>query len=320
MENGLTKLAEKFAEIFILKIEQIENNCATPWLKKNTLIPQNIRGTVYEGVNRIMLQMITEVKEYSVPVFLTFNQCKELNVKINRGSKSFPVYFYKFTIKHITEDLYITFEEYNNLSDEEKELYTLNSFLHMYNVFNVDQTTFADKYPERIKGYSFMNASVKCEETYKNEMLDNMLETQMWICPIRLGSNRAFYRLNEDKIFVPAKDQYKDTTFFYTVLLHEMAHSTGSIDRLNRIFFQDQTKENYAREELIAELTAAVTSTAYNITSTIREDNLSYLKSWLNAIKKEPQYIFSVMKDVNKSVDYIHKELSKSNIEIKETA
>lgn len=83
--------------------------------------------------------------------------------------------------------------------------------------------------------------------------------------------------------------------------MHEMAHSTGEVHLLNRekgVVFGD---DKYAKEELIAELTAATTGQAMGITTSIREENAMYLKNWLAALKEDPKFIYSILSDVGKA-------------------
>jgi Antirestriction protein len=84
-----------------------------------------------------------------------------------------------------------------------------------------------------------------------------------------------------------------------------MSHSTGIKDRLNRKDFYINDIISYGKEELIAELTAAFVASLLGINSSIKEENVSYLNSWIKKIKEEPTYIFHILNDVNKNASYI---------------
>lgn len=66
--------------------------------------------------------------------------------------------------------------------------------------------------------------------------VDAMVREQQWICPIySKEGNSAYHARGEDNhIVVPLKGQFKDGENFYSTLLHEMAHSTGEPEHLNR--------------------------------------------------------------------------------------
>jgi hypothetical protein len=102
------------------------------------------------------------------------------------------------------------------------------------------------------------------------------------------------------------KGQFKDGESFYSTLLHEMAHSTGTESRLNRDLMNTFQSAGYAKEELVAELTAAVTCQSLGIVSSLRAENAQYLKSWLRSLNEEPKFILSVLTNVSKAMNMIH--------------
>lgn len=102
-------------------------------------------------------------------------------------------------------------------------------------------------------------------------------------------------------IVIPKKGQFNSGENFYSTLLHEMAHSTGEPAYLNREKGRIFGDEKYAREELVAELTAATTGQAMGISTHIREENAMYLKNWLGALKEDPKFIYSILSDVGKA-------------------
>lgn len=81
-------------------------------------------------------------------------------------------------------------------------------------------------------------------------------------------------------------------------MLHEIAHSTGHKDRLNRDMKVRFGGERYGKEELVAELSAAIVGQQYGVSKTILEGNAHYLHNWLGAIKQEPEFLNEVLEDV----------------------
>ena len=55
----------------------------------------------------------------------------------------------------------------------------------------------------------------------------------------------------------------------------------------------------YAKEELVAELTAAMVGNTMGFDKRILDNNAKYVDSWMDTLKKEPPFILSVMADVN---------------------
>ena len=88
-----------------------------------------------------------------------------------------------------------------------------------------------------------------------------------------------------------------------------MAHSTGHPDRLGRLKESSYGDADYAREELVAELTAALYGVMLGFATTPREENAAYLKGWLEELQKEPTYLFDILTDVNRAVRMISEKL-----------
>ena len=91
----LEKVSAHFAELLVLKIESMTQTWQKPWFYGQGLLPCNITGKRYAGTNLLTLLMLTEVKGYRTPVFLTFRQAKERGLTVRKGSKQFPVVFWK---------------------------------------------------------------------------------------------------------------------------------------------------------------------------------------------------------------------------------
>lgn len=136
-------------------------------------------------------------------------------------------------------------------------------------------------------------------------------KNQNWVCPIQtVSSDSAFYSISNDSITLPLKSQFKDGESFYGTELHEMGHSTGVKNRLNRKGFYENDKFNYGREELVAELISALSGVYLGISVTVREENAAYLKSWCKAIKEEPKFLFTVLADAIKGSKFIAQHLN----------
>ena len=85
-----------------------------------------------------------------------------------------------------------------------------------------------------------------------------------------------------------------------------MRHASGSESRLNRLRPTSFGSEQYSREELVAELTAALVSSQHGMTKGIKADSAAYLKSWLDQLHQGPEFIKTVLMDVKKSSSFIN--------------
>ena len=273
--NG--KVLERYAELMIDKIRQMSaGEWQKPWFTPRTGLPQNISGRPYNSMNRLMLYMEMDRMGYTLPVFMTF---------------------YDITVKHKTTGEKISFDDYKSLPELQKQEYKVTPFMKHFYVFNIDQTDFKEKYPERYEDMRVRFSGPAVADNVKgngNPWLDKMIKEQKWLCPIELKvQDRAYYSPSKDRIVLPTPGQFKDMESFQMTALHEMAHSTGHSSRLDRGLHHTFGTCGYAREEIIAEFTAAVTGRDLGIAVTPRKENAQYLKSWLSNLKEDPGYVMS---------------------------
>lgn len=129
--------------------------------------------------------------------------------------------------------------------------------------------------------------------------VDTMIRDNLWICPITPKyQNDAYYSITKNEIIVPEKEQFKSGESFYGTLFHEMTHSTGAENVLDRFKPTTFGSPEYAREELVAELGSALVAQRYGMTKHIKEDSCAYLKGWLDELKESPQFIKTTLLDV----------------------
>lgn len=323
MNNNITNPAlEKYAELIIRKINEVNaNDWKKPWFTISFVgSPQNFSGKKYHNLNKTLLYTICDLNSYKTPVFLTFNQAQQEGIQILKGAKSFPIIFYDLNIKNRLTGEHISKEFYDSLSPEIQNQYRVLPIQKFYNVFNLDQTNFSEKYPakwdELKKNFSIKEISTinDVDNQYSNQLIDSTIKNQTWICPIETkNQNRAFYSMSDDKITLPIKQQFSDGKSFYYTALHEMAHSTGSANRLNRTFGSRFGDNKYAREELVAELSSAVAGKEIGLSVLPREENAQYLKSWLSELQEDPKYLMSILQDVSKATAMIESTIALEN-------
>lgn len=106
---------------------------------------------------------------------------------------------------------------------------------------------------------------------------------------------------------------------YYSSALHEMTHSTGTANRLNREKGTKFGDAKYAKEEMVAELTAAMVGNALGFDKRILNNNACYVDGWINAMRQKPKFIVSVMADVNKASKMILEKVDEQRIALGET-
>lgn len=321
LENALQKLVDRLVERMEDASKSLEWN--KPWIQTGAGfgLPRNISGSPYMGMNAFLLSLHTAENGYKMPIYMTHKQAKKEKVHVLPGSKSIPVFKWRMTIRDKAGKL-VSEEEFRQMSEEKQKEYTVIPYLRHFNEFNIDQTNYKEKYPEKYEKLlsNFVDPDRNKADTngmYNNEALNKVIEEKDgWICPIVLDpSEGAAYSPGFNSIHIPPKENYrlhegnaeetfKDGQEYYSTALHEMAHSTGHESVLKRdgiVKFDGFGSPSYAKEELVAELTAAMVSSTLGFDKRITENSAAYLKGWAAALRKEPKYIISVMSDVNKA-------------------
>lgn len=329
---------QKFAEMMRNIITKAKSkNWKQGWLGvKGTILglPQNITGRTYSGGNSFFLMADTSEKGYNTPVYMTFKQAKDRNLHVNAGEKSVPIFKWGLSIKD-EKGKTVSEEDYNAMSKEERDKFSVRPYPKVYHVFNIDQTNLSEvnkkKYDAIVARFKAPEGEVKDSKgMYINDALDRMFKEKAWHCDIRYDkpSSRAFYVPSQDFIVLPMKEQfnigktaeevYRDGMEYYSTALHEMAHSTGHESRLNRQFGAKRT-EGYAHEELIAEMTAALVGSTMGFDKKILENNANYLKGWLENLKRNPESITTIMSDVGKASDMIIEKIDEQRVALGQT-
>ena len=332
---------QKFSDMLIARMEQMkESKWKKGWTDGRTAqfgLPQNLVGRPYTGSNAFLCQIHTTMEHYRMPVYLTIKQIRDAGGMIKKGEHSIPIFKWDLRIKD-KDGKKLSESDYRNMTKEEQAECTVRPYLKVYNEWNIDQTNLEEvnkeKYDAILK--RFKSEPIKDEVgMYKNEAFDNLLKEQSWVCPIEYEkfNESAFYSPKRDQIVVPSKKQFnisntpedvfKDGMEFYGTTIHEMAHSTGHESRLGRdgIVKIDQFgSDQYAKEELVAELTSALIGNAMGFDSRIRENNIAYLQNWIGSLKKDPKFLKSVMSDVNKSSKMVLEHIDEQRQKLGEKA
>ena len=326
--SAADKALERFAELMIAKIETLQGDWKKPWFTPGaTQPPRNLSGRHYNGGNSLMLMLQAEKMGYDIPVWGTFDRITGLNynkdskgnvllardkygnklpqVSVNKGEKSFPVFLTTFTVVNQETKEKIPYDDYRNLSREEQAKYKVFPKLQVFNVFNVAaQTNLEVSRPEM---FEKLKAEAAGQIQHQGDLkshpaIDKMIDDNLFLCPInQVRGDRAFYSPSKDEIVVPTREQFIDGEAFATNTLHECAHATGAESRLNRPDLGHPFgSEPYGREELTAELSAAVVASQYGLSKHVKDDSAKYLKSWLGSLREGPEFLKSILSNVRR--------------------
>lgn len=254
--------------------------------------PLRQNGTPYQGINVLMLWASAELAGFHCPIWMTFQQAKQLGGHVRKGEKGSPV-VYASTFKRT--------EETESGDEIEAEI----PFLKEYTVFNACQV---EGLPERF--YELADAP--------KEQLERIAGADAFFAAtgadIRTGGNQAYYAISEDFIRMPPFECFQDAESHAATLAHELTHWTRHASRLNREFGRKRFgDEGYAMEELVAELGSAFLCADLSITPEVREDHADYIASWLKVLKDDKRAIFTAASHASKALDFLHGLQTKSD-------
>lgn len=305
-------LAAKYADIFVELFDRIAGDWTVPWAGGGSHPQQNMEGTPYRGANAMLTSMTAAARGYAVPVWLTFRRAGELGCPVREGEHGIPVVKYDFWYREKAGGRKVqglTDEQFALLPKERQDELERRCTMQWHTVFNICQTSFRDVYPDQYgQVLSLFGANEPRRETL--DVLDRMVGTDAWLCPVRVADvAEPSYVERFDRIDVPPKERFPDESRYYVTLLHEMIHSTGSEERLDRSGLSSTLLGERAREELVAELGAATLGTLAGLEPTIRRDNLQYLKAWSSAISHSPEIIYMAVADASRAADLASRHL-----------
>lgn len=285
------EIQEKVMDKIITKIEAGKFTWQKPW--KNGILPMNYHSKKpYQGINFLC----TFAADFESPFYLTFNQVKELKGFVKKDSEGTPIIFYKQLEKTNTAQV-AEKGEAKGAGTEKKEFIPL---LKTFTVFNENQ----------IEGIEFKKPELN--ELKSSQDLEAALSALQNKPQIKytLVEKGAKYQPLTDIITMPLKGQFNTEGEYYSTLLHELIHSTGAANRLNRegITKLDKAKGDttYSFEELIAEIGASYLLAMFDInTERTDNNNAAYLKGWLKPFKEDKTFLFKAAKEAQKAVNFI---------------
>ena len=263
-------------------ISEIEKG-AMPWVKPwkaDSTCEKNIASKKeYNGINRLILAMMTHFKGYQSPFYGSFKQWQDLGGTVRKGEKGTKIVFYKP----------VSVEKTNDQGESENFAY---SCLKTYYVFNADQ----------VDGIEIAKPEVSPRVYNPAPALDDrILKTG---ANIKHGGSSAFFSPMGDFIGMPNRDTFNDDSSYYATVLHELTHWSGAQHRLDRDLSGKFGNSKYAFEELVAELGAAFLCQDYQIQGELR--HAGYIQNWLTCLRENNQAIFKAAALAQKAADYIN--------------
>ena len=325
---------DKAQKVVDRMLELIESGKPLPWVmpwgnKSHTVTVQdgvkvvtytprnwNRKGTPYKGSNVWLpageyITAAQAAKEYGVDPVTNIPYAHP-----RKGCKGWPVVYWNFK----------TYEETD--PDTGELVKKTIPFLRYYTVFRVSDIDVKDPATGEVKPMepkhkpepkTYTVPVMKSVEHMNGSDLNDSAEAVIADYISRAGNgfkmnrvegDRAYYSPAFDYVTVPVREQFERVTEFYSTIFHELGHSTGHKTRLDRFSGAAGSaafgSEDYSREELVAESTAATILNALGMeeANTFR-NSAAYIKGWSEALRKDPMTFITAAKRAQDAVDLI---------------
>ncbi|RHM41241.1 ArdC family protein [Mediterraneibacter gnavus] len=266
-------------------IEQLENG-VIPWKK-----PWNgIASGAYNRITKKPYSLLNQMLLKHTGEYATFKQWTELGGHIRKGEKSEILVFWKILPVE---------EKKEDGTTEIKQI----AMLRYYNVFHISQIDGIEPLSYEAKELSPLDEAEKVISDYL---------TREHIVLENTASNEAYYSHSRDLIHLPLMEQFQNEAEYYSTAFHELTHSTGHknrLDRLNSSITARFGSEDYSKEELVAEIGSANLMNILGIQTTGSfRNSTAYIQNWLSALRSDVKFIVSASCKAEKAVKYILNE------------
>lgn len=262
-------------------------NWRMPWHHDGGTVmrPMSAVGRAYTGINRLVLWASAEARGFQSGTWATYRQWSDVGAQVRRGETGTHVILWKKQERDEPAS-----------ADGDGEDRGARFFARSFVVFNQSQV---DGAPERAQA-----SARPIGETAASARL--FLESVG--VPVHYGPWDAYYRPDQDRVYMPEREAFDSDDAFISTLGHEIVHSTGSAQRLARETLRDYFNDRSirAREELVAEIGASFLMADLGLAYSPRPDHAAYVASWLMALGNDTRAIFRAAAAAQAATDWIH--------------
>ena len=284
-------------------IEQIKAGVAPwqkPWKPGEKCTPENFStGKSYTGGNSLYLMSRGIRQGHGDNRWGTYGQIQAAGGQVRKGERGTKVLFFTDRARETIKD-----EAGKPLQDKDgkqvcREYQRAHPVVRQYTVFNVEQADGLDLPPRTAQAPPEWQTHREAERVIRAS--GTTVE--------HVAGDRAYYRLAEDKVVLPEHDQFPTRNGYYQTALHEVGHSTGHPDRMNRESLKEGIEKGfgspeYAREELRAEISAMMTGERVGVGHDPQR-GAAYVENWVKVLEEDPREIHRAAGDAQRMSDYL---------------
>ena len=271
-----------------------------PWKGGERALPGNFStGKPYTGGNSIYLAVAGIDKGFGDNRWGTYKQIEAAGGQVRKGERGTKVLFFERQYRKPVKD-----QDGKPKRDEKgKQVYEHLErpvpFVRQYTVFNVEQAQGLELPPQSKRAAPDWQVHRDAEAVIRASGVPMQ----------HVSGDRAYYSLNEDRVTLPERNQFATANGYYQTAMHELGHATGHPDRMNRESLKNGMgegfgSEEYAREELRAEISAMMTGESVGVGHDPQR-GAAYVENWLKVLDKEPAEIYKASSEAQRMTDYL---------------
>lgn len=286
-------------------VQLMESSDLAPWRKPWT--PRSgdhrnpISGSVYSGINPLLLELGLLMRSSAIPLWCGAAQAKQRQWCPQKGSRSVRIVRPQINKREQTNADGIPVLDSSGdpvvaawISYKAATVFNMRDLKGM----NAEAQSALDDFIATQLG-----DAPAVETSARLEAAEAHLES--WPVPVSVGGATACYSPTLDRISLPHPDDFITRETYCSTLLHEQTHSTGHSTRLDRPINNRFGSPGYAREELVAELGSVLACYRLNIGYELAT-HAAYMKSWASGLKEGGiKELYAILSEARQAADLI---------------
>lgn len=281
------KMYADVAEGIISLMESGVAPWSRPWIvrgRNDPSLPRNgSSDRAYSGFNSLYLSHLMRVNGWSDPRFFTKTNMDSFGGRILKGNEGTVVVYNKRVVKEVE-------------GEDKPKVFYLMRYWKVWNaaqISGVPERVIADPVEPFVHDGSFPVADRVVDEYCESQKVD-----------VRYGGDRAFYSPHDDYIGMPDVSQFELLEKFYSVLFHEIIHSSGHSSRQDRLSKGGFGDDSYAKEELVAEFGASFLCVNTGV-PLVESCSAAYVKSWADRCREDPALLVTAVNAAGRAADFV---------------
>ena len=301
-------IAEQFVKLLDSDNDTNDMDWIKEWNSASSIPINTLNGNRYRGINKICLFLTANEKGYKDPRWATIATINKIpGARVKKGEHGTKVEYWFVRDFGLENDdpgygKSYTFDQAADLVKTKGRSWSeFTPYPRYYTVFNAEQCSGVPPL-----------ALTENNDVQQDELV-SVISHSMQVDIKNDGGDQAYYRPSEDIVHLPDPGAFVSSYAYNATALHELAHSTGASHRLNRNISGLFGSEDYAFEELVAEMTSCMVSTNFVMNDSgvdeylkdHAENHKRYVKSWAKAIKSNPSCLVQAIKCAELATDFL---------------